>query len=129
MFVRIANREDPDQTASSEYRSSLIWVCTVCLGPYGRQQLFEILEHLLYLCILMNSSIWVDTMKLRLLIIHIEGSQVIFFHIEDAVKSLMIVFILADSADLDEMAHPVSLHLGFHLQSTFLWFSSTPIIC
>ena len=26
MLVRIANREDPDQTASR-----LIWVCTVCL--------------------------------------------------------------------------------------------------
>ena len=53
----------------------------------------------------MDSSTCVDTMKLRLLIIHIEGSQVIVFHIEDAVKSLMISVILANSADLDEMAH------------------------
>ena len=30
MFLRIAHREDPDQTAS------LIWVCTVCLGLFGR---------------------------------------------------------------------------------------------
>ena len=30
MLVRIANREDPDQTAASEcFRSSLIWVCAV----------------------------------------------------------------------------------------------------
>ena len=30
ILVRIAKREDPDQTAFSD-RSSLIWVCTVCL--------------------------------------------------------------------------------------------------
>ena len=35
MLVRKANREDPDQTASS---SSLIWVWPVCLGFCGRQQ-------------------------------------------------------------------------------------------
>ena len=37
MLVTIANREDPDQTASSEesfFRSSLIWVYTVCLGLF-----------------------------------------------------------------------------------------------
>ena len=28
MLVRIANREDPDQT---------IWVCTLCLGLFARQ--------------------------------------------------------------------------------------------
>ena len=44
MLVRIANREDPDQTAS--LRSSLIWVCTVCLGLIGRRLAFGILEHL-----------------------------------------------------------------------------------
>ena len=31
------------------FRSSLIWVCTVCLGCFGRQLLFGILEHLLKL--------------------------------------------------------------------------------
>ena len=38
MLVRIAIREDPDQ--------SLIWVCVVCLGLSGRQQhiVFKILE-------------------------------------------------------------------------------------
>ena len=44
MLVRIANREDPDQTASLE---DLIWDCTVCLGLFGRQLFSEILEHLL----------------------------------------------------------------------------------
>ena len=46
MLVRIANREDPDQTASKE---------AVCSGStlfayafFGRQLVFEILEHLLY---------------------------------------------------------------------------------
>ena len=34
MLVRITNRED------------LIWVCTVCLCLFGRQLVFEILEHL-----------------------------------------------------------------------------------
>ena len=37
MLVRKANREDT---------SSLTWVCPVCLGFCGRQQLFEILEHI-----------------------------------------------------------------------------------
>ena len=40
MLVRIANREEPDQTTSSEA------VCTVCLGPFDRQLVFEILDHL-----------------------------------------------------------------------------------
>ena len=30
------------------FRSSLIWVCTVCLGLICRQLVFKILEHLLY---------------------------------------------------------------------------------
>ena len=54
MLVRIINREDPDQTVSSEavfFKSSLIWVCLfvpVCLGLFGRQLVFKILEHLPY---------------------------------------------------------------------------------
>ena len=43
MLVRKANREGSDQ------RSSLIWVCAVCLGHLGKQLVFKILEHLLYL--------------------------------------------------------------------------------
>ena len=38
MLVRIANGEDPEQ--------SLIWVCAVRLGVFGRQLVFESLEHL-----------------------------------------------------------------------------------
>ena len=34
------------------FRSSLIRVCTVCLGLFGRQLVFEILKHLLYLFVL-----------------------------------------------------------------------------
>ena len=45
-LVRIANREDPDQTASSE----AVW--SVCLGLFDRQQVFEILEHFLYIKLL-----------------------------------------------------------------------------
>ena len=42
LLLRKANREDPDQTASS-----------VCLGFCGRQLLFEILEHLPYFILLL----------------------------------------------------------------------------
>ena len=38
MLVGIANREYPDQTASS--------VFVVCLGIFGRKLVFEIVEHL-----------------------------------------------------------------------------------
>ena len=48
MSVKIANSEYPDQTASSVFRSSLIWVCAVCLGLYDKHLVFEILEHLPY---------------------------------------------------------------------------------
>ena len=37
-LVRIANRGDPDQTAS--------WVCAVWLGLFDWQPVFKILEHL-----------------------------------------------------------------------------------
>ena len=43
MFVRIANREDPDQTASVR---SLSWVCPAGLQLFGRQLVVESLEHL-----------------------------------------------------------------------------------
>ena len=49
MLVRIANREDPDQTASSDQP---------CLSrPFGMQLLFEILEHLPY-CVRMVLVLW-----------------------------------------------------------------------
>ena len=40
---RVANIEDPDQTASSK---QFDWVCSVCLGLFSRQHLFKILDHL-----------------------------------------------------------------------------------
>ena len=43
MLVRIANRDDPDQTAVM----SLIRVCAVCLGIFGKYLVFEILDYLL----------------------------------------------------------------------------------
>ena len=43
MLFRIANREDFNY---SGFRSSLIWGFSVCLGLFGKQQMFEILEHL-----------------------------------------------------------------------------------
>ena len=43
-LVRIANREYPNYTASSD----LILVCAVRLGLFGRQLVFEILGHLPY---------------------------------------------------------------------------------
>ena len=46
MFVRISNREDPDQT-DCFFSSSLTWACTVCLGIFSRQLASEIFEHLL----------------------------------------------------------------------------------
>ena len=42
MLVRIANREDPDQTASEEA------VCSICQCPF-LQLVFKIFQHLLYL--------------------------------------------------------------------------------
>ena len=41
--VRVAYREDPGSDCF--FRSSLIWVCPFCLGLFGRQLVFEILEH------------------------------------------------------------------------------------
>ena len=44
MLVKIINREDPDQSASLE--AAWLLSGTVCLGLFGRQLVFEILEHL-----------------------------------------------------------------------------------
>ena len=42
--LRIADREDPDQTAKN-LRSRLILDCTICLGHFLRYLVFIILEH------------------------------------------------------------------------------------
>ena len=47
MFVRIANRQDPDQTASKKQSDLCLSDRAVCFRLFGRQQVFEILEHLL----------------------------------------------------------------------------------
>ena len=47
MLVRIANREDPDQTAS--------WVFAVCLGLFDMQLVFKILEHSKFLPYLLEN--------------------------------------------------------------------------
>ena len=44
MLISIAHREDSDQT----FRTSLIWVCAVCLDLFSQVQVFKILEHLPY---------------------------------------------------------------------------------
>ena len=48
MFVRIANK-DTDKT-------SLVWVCIVCLGLFGRQLVFKFLEHLLYILLTQSNG-------------------------------------------------------------------------
>ena len=40
LLVRLANREDPEETASADYDLGLH-----CLSRFGRQLVFEILEH------------------------------------------------------------------------------------
>ena len=55
MLVRIANREDPDQTASSEavWSGSALFVRAFC----HRQLVFAILEHLPYMIYDVNFSV------------------------------------------------------------------------
>ena len=85
---------------------------------------FEILENLLYLLYInefFHLGCYNETEIAHYTYRGITGYS---FHIEDVVKSLSIVFILANSADQDDMAHSVSLHLGLHPQRTCLWLSS-----
>ena len=60
MLVRIANREDPYQTASSEA------VCSVCLGLFGRQVMFEVLEDLPYYFVPCNTILFCSHVKCQL---------------------------------------------------------------
>ena len=53
LLAIIADRVDPDQTASSEerrnsLRSSPIWVCSVCIGISDCQLILDKVEHLPY---------------------------------------------------------------------------------
>ena len=55
----------------------------------------------------MDFSIKFHTIKLGWSIVYIEGSKVVFL-------SLKIYFVLANSADPDEMLHYAAFHLGLH---------------
>ena len=61
MLVRIANREDPYQTASSEA------VCSVCLGLFGRQVMFEVLEDLPYYFVPCNTYLILFSCKMSII--------------------------------------------------------------
>ena len=47
-------------------------------------------------------------------IVYIKGSQVRLFHVLDVLQSLKIAFVIANSADPDEMLHYAAFHLGLH---------------
>ena len=53
-------------------------------------------------------------------IVYIEGSEVIIFQKIIAFLPLMICFVLASSADPDEMPHNVAFYLSLHCLSKYL---------
>ena len=55
----------------------------------------------------MNSSVWFDTVSLGWFIVPIKGSQV-------RISKYRGCYILANSADIDEMLYFVAFHLGLH---------------
>ena len=61
----------------------------------------------------MNSSIWFDTMDLGWFIVHIQGSQIRIAKVR-CLKSLKIVFILANRVDPAEILHSALFHLWLH---------------
>ena len=61
----------------------------------------------------MKSSIWFDAKSLGWFLLHIKG-HMLEFPDQDELHSLRIVFILANSADPDEMLHVAAFHLCFH---------------
>ena len=63
-------------------------------------------------CILMNSSILLDTMYLGWFIVLIKGTQVRTFKLR--YTSVQITFMLANSTDPDEMPHLAAFHLALH---------------
>ena len=67
----------------------------------------------LTLCILMDFPIHIATICLRLPIVYFKRSQVEFWNYE-VLLSLKVVFILANTADPDEMQHNAAFHLGLH---------------
>ena len=66
-------------------------------------------------CILMDFPIQVNTMRMRLSVIYLKGSQVKLSKIINyELQSLKILFILANSEDSDEMPRIAAFHLGPH---------------
>ena len=55
----------------------------------------------------------ISTISMGLPIVRLKGSQAEFLKY-DIFLSLKIVFIIANSAGLDEMRHYAAFHLGFH---------------
>ena len=78
----LRSRVDPDQTVSR--RSSLIWVCTVCLGLCSWQHVFQILEQryrcsrveLIISCILGNYIAFYILEVLKLKCPNVEGKYI-----------------------------------------------------
>ena len=65
----------------------------------------------------MNFSIKFDTVKSRWSIVYIEGLQVIINFL-----SLKINFVLANSADPDEIPHYATFHFGLHCLPRYLFW-------
>ena len=61
----------------------------------------------------MDYPIHINTIKMELSILYLKGLSVKISK-NDAFLSLKIVFILANSADPDEMPHKAAFHLGLH---------------
>ena len=61
----------------------------------------------------MDYPIHTDTIRMELSILYFKGLSVKISK-NDAFLSLKIVFILANSADPDEMPHKAAFHLGLH---------------
>ena len=61
----------------------------------------------------MDYTIHNDTIRMELSILYLKGLSVKISK-NDAFLSLKIVFILANSADPDEMPHKAAFHLGLH---------------
>ena len=61
----------------------------------------------------MDSSFWFETINLGWSIVYIKESQVIISKLI-VFLTLKIIFVLANSADSDEMPHYAAFHLGFH---------------
>ena len=83
----------------------------------GSDYSYIALRHLvarLTLYALMDSSFWFDTINFGWSIIYTEGSQVIISQKNIAFISLKIVFVLANSVDLDEIPKYAEFHLCLH---------------